>query len=80
MSVVCFGYKTCEAINKLYISVDRTEIVGVILLLCRACGRNRPVRIAVNIISLNYTLAADDHYALAIFKDLPGANFVYGED
>lgn len=80
MSVVCFSYKACEAINKLHISVDGTEIIGAILLLCRSCGRYTPIRITVDIISLDYTLAADDYYALTIFKDLAGANLVNGKD
>lgn len=80
MSVVRFSYETCKAIDKFHISVDGAQVVGIILLLCRACGMYRSIRIAVNVVTFNYTFAANNIYVLAILYNLAGPDLIDSED
>lgn len=80
MSIVRFSYNTCKAINKFYISIDGTKIVGVSLLLFRACGQHRAIRIAMNVVSFDYAFAAANNHALAVPHSLAGADLINSEN
>ncbi len=80
MSIVRFSCNTCKAINKFYISVYGTEVVGVSLFLCRTYGQHRAIRIAMNVVSFDYAFAVANNYALAVPYSLAGADLINSED